>query len=130
MASRLKAGQVARTIAVRRAEREAGYQRAGELREQGLKSSAIACQLGIHERTLRHWFERGVAPDVRPPRRRQSDFDLYAAYVLQHWQAGERNGTRIWEEIAAEVLSGVPTHGLSLSLDPQENGGESSCPNA
>ena len=55
--------QVARTIAIRRAERDARYQQAVHLREQGLASKEIARQLGISERTVRHWFERGVAPD-------------------------------------------------------------------
>src|SRR5579859_13731 len=48
-------GQVARTIAVRRAERDARYQQAVSLREQGLSIKQIACQFGIHERTVRHW---------------------------------------------------------------------------
>jgi len=61
----------------------------------------MACQLGVSERTVRHWFERGVAPDTRPRRKRQSDFDPYAPYVLKRWQDGERNGTRLWQEIAA-----------------------------
>jgi transposase len=99
-------GQVARTIAVRRAERDARYQQAVSLREQGLSIKQIACQFGIHERTVRHWFERGVAPDTRPRRKRQSDFDPFAAYVLKRWQDGERNGTRLWEEIAAQGYPG------------------------
>lgn len=99
-------GQVARTIAVRRAERDARYQQAVDLREQGLSIREIARQLGIHERTVRHWFERGVAPDTKPRRKRQSDFDLYAPYVLTRWQDGERNGARLWEEIAAQGYPG------------------------
>jgi transposase len=69
--------QVARTIAVRRAERDAHYQRVN-LREQGFSIKEIACRLGVNARTVRHWFERKVAPDVRPRRKRQSDFDPYA----------------------------------------------------
>lgn len=97
---------VARTIAVRRAERDARYQQAVHLREQGLSIKEMACQLGISERTVRHWFERGVAPDTRPRRKRQSDFDPYAPYVLKRWQNGERNGTRLWQEIAAQGYPG------------------------
>ena len=66
----------------------------------------MACQLGVHERTVRHWFERGVAPDTRPRRKRQSDFDPYAPYALKRWQDGERNGTRLWQEIAAQGYPG------------------------
>ncbi|HEY4388828.1 MAG TPA: ISL3 family transposase [Ktedonobacteraceae bacterium] len=98
--------QVARTIAIRRAERDARYQQAVRLREQGLAIKEIACQLGASERTVRHWFERGVAPDTRPRRKQQSGFDPYAPYVLKRWRDGERNGTRLWEEIAAQGYPG------------------------
>jgi transposase len=98
--------QVARTISTRRAERDVRYQQAIHLREQGRSSSEIACQLSISERTVRHWFKRGVAPDTRPRRKRQSDFDPYAPYVLKRWQDGEWNGTRLWEEIAAQGYPG------------------------
>jgi transposase len=47
-----------------------------------------------------------VAPDVRPRRKRQSDFDPYAPYVLKRWEEGERNGTQLWQEIAAQGYSG------------------------
>ena len=97
---------VARTIATRRAERDVRYQQAVLLREQGCSVKQIACQLGASERTVRHWFERGVAPDTRPRRKRQSDFDPYAAYVLKRWQDGEHNGTRLWEEITAQGYPG------------------------
>ena len=98
--------QVERTIAIRRAERDARYQQAVSLHEQGRSIKEIACQLRVSERTVRHWFERGVAPDTRPRRKRQSDFDPYAPYVLKRWQEGERNGTRLWEEITAQGYPG------------------------
>jgi len=98
--------QIERAIAIRRAERDARYQQAISLREQGRSNKEIACQFRISERTVRHWFERGVAPDTRPRSKRQSDFDSYAAYVLKRWQDGERNGTRLWEEIVAQGYPG------------------------
>lgn len=97
---------VVQTIATRRAERDARYQQAVLLREQGCSVKQIACQLGASERTVRHWFERGVAPDTRPRRKQQSDFDPYAAYVLKRWQDGEHNGTRLWHEIATQGYPG------------------------
>jgi transposase len=98
--------QVMRTTAIRRSERDARYQQAVYLRKQGVSVKEIARQLGSHERTVRHWFERGVAPDVRPRRKQHSDFDPYAPSVLKRWQDGERNGTRLWEEIAAQGYPG------------------------
>jgi transposase len=58
------------------------------------------------ERTVRHWRKLGVAPDVRPRRKRQSDFDPYAPYVLKRWEEGERNGTHRWHEMAAQGYPG------------------------
>jgi transposase len=43
--------QVARTIAIRRAERDARYQQAVSLREQGLSINEVASRLGVHART-------------------------------------------------------------------------------
>jgi transposase len=97
---------VARTIATRRAERDARYQQARLLREQGLAIKEIAYQLSVSQRTVQHWFERGVAPDTRPRRKQQSDFDPYAPYVLKRWQDGERNGSRLWKEIVAQGYPG------------------------
>lgn len=97
---------VAQITAIHRTERDVRYQQAVQLREQGCSNKGIACQLGISERTVRHWFKQGAAPDIRPRRKRQSDFDRYSAHVLQRWQDGERNGMRLWEEIAAQGYPG------------------------
>ncbi len=97
---------VTRVISTRRAEREARYQQVENLHKQGLTSKEIAYRLGISERTVRHWLHRGIAPDVRPRRKRQSDFDPYAPYVLKRWEEGERNGTHLWHEIAAQGYPG------------------------
>ena len=96
--------QVKRAISTHRAEREARYQQVEDFQKQGLTSQEIARRLGVSERTVRHWRKRGVAPDVRPRRKRQSDFDLYAPYVLKRWEQGERNGTHLWQEIAAQGI--------------------------
>jgi transposase len=71
-----------------------------------LTAKEIAHRMAISERTVRHWLKRGVAPDVRPRRKRQSDFDPYALYVLKRWEEGERNGTHLWHEIAAQGYPG------------------------
>lgn len=100
--------QVKRVISTRRAEREARHQQVESFQKPGLTSKEIARRLGISERTVRHWLQRGVVPDVRPRRKRQSDFDPYAPYVLKRWQNGERNGTQRWQEIAAQGYPGSP----------------------
>lgn len=98
--------QVKQTISTHRAEREARYRHVEGLHQQGLTSQQIAHHLGMNDRTVRHWLKRGVAPDTRPRRKRQSDFDPYAPYVLKRWEQGEHNGTRLWEEIAAQGYPG------------------------
>ena len=100
--------QVKRAISTHRAEREARYHQVEDFQKQGLTVKEIAHRLRISERTVRHWRKLGVAPDVRPRRKRQSDFDPYAPYVLKRWEQGERNGTHLWQEIAA--ASGIQAH--------------------
>ena len=58
------------------------------------------------ERTVRHWLQRGTAPDVRPRRKYHSDFDAYAPYVLKRWQQGCHRGMDLWREIAAQGYPG------------------------
>lgn len=49
--------QVNQTISTHRAEREARYQHVERLHQQGLTSQQIAHQLGMNDRTVRHWRE-------------------------------------------------------------------------
>ena len=98
--------QVTQAISTRRAEREARYQQVENLHKQGLTSKEIARRIAISERTVRHWLHRGVAPDTRPRRKYPSAFDPYAPYVLTRWEEGERNGSHIWREIAAQGYPG------------------------
>ncbi len=98
--------QIKRAISTHRAERETRYQQVEDFQQQGLTAKEIAHRLGVSERTVRHWRKRGVAPDVRPRRKRQSEFDPYAPYVLKRWEEGERNGTQLWQEIAAQGYPG------------------------
>jgi transposase len=93
-------------VATRRAEREARYQQVVTLREQGLTSKQIADRLMMHERTVRHWLKRQVAPDVRQRRKYASDFDPYAPFVLKRWQQGCHNGLQLWREIVAQGYPG------------------------
>jgi transposase len=111
--------QVKRAITTHRAEREARYQQVEGFQKQGLTTKEIAHRLGVSERTVRHWRKLGVAPDVRPRRKRESDFDLYAPYVLKRWEEGERNGTHHRPRNCRAGLSGFTADGLSLPENPQ-----------
>ena len=122
--------QVKQAISTRRAEREARYQQVESLHKQGLTTKEIACRMTISERTVRHWLHRGVAPDTRQRRKYASAFDPYAPYVLTRWEEGERNGTHLWREIAAQGYPGsqrmlyrfletLKTHELGTSAQVQ-----------
>ena len=91
----------------RRAGRHARYQQVVQLREQGMKPKQIAQRLAMGERTVRDWLKRGTFPEARKRRKRHSSFDAFAPYVLERWQAGERNGLTLWREIKERGYSGT-----------------------
>src|SRR5436305_6108992 len=51
---------VKQAIVTRRTERNERYQQIMALRAQGLTSAAIARRLGMKERTVRDWLQRGT----------------------------------------------------------------------
>ena len=63
---------VNQAIPTRRAEREAHYQQVESFHLQGLPTKEIARRMAMSERTVRHWIQRGVAPDTRPRRKYRS----------------------------------------------------------
>jgi transposase len=88
-------------------ERYERYQQVLALRAQRLTSKQIARQLGMKERTVRHWLQQGgISPQAKCYRKRKSRFDPYAPYVLERWKQGERNGLQLHREIAAQGYKG------------------------
>ncbi len=83
----------------RRAGREARYEQAMERHSQGLSAKEIAGQLGMSQRTVQTWLAAETFPEAKKRRKKRSDFDLFAPYVLKRWQEGERNGLTLWREI-------------------------------
>jgi DNA-binding NarL/FixJ family response regulator len=84
----------------RHAERLDRYQQLIHLREEGFTQKEIARQLGMAERTVRHWLTRGIPygkPELRHKRSR--DFDPYAASVRERFLQGSRNGLQLWREL-------------------------------
>jgi transposase len=89
------------------AERSDRYQQLVELRNEGLTNKEIARRLGMAERTVRHWFKRGIPygkPELR--RKRSHGFDPYIPYVIERWNQGERNGLCIFRELQARGFKG------------------------
>ena len=91
----------------RRAGRRSRYEQVVERHRQGLSAKEIACQLDLSERTVRRWLASGTFPEARKRRKRHSDFDQFAPYVLKRWQEGERNGMELWREIVSLGYTGT-----------------------
>jgi len=90
----------------RRAGRKARYEQVMESHKQGLTAKEIAHQMDMSERTIQRWLAAGTFPEAKKRRKKGSDFDLFAAYVLKRWQEGERNGLTLWREIQKQGYTG------------------------
>jgi transposase len=88
-------------------ERADRYQQLLALREEGLTTKEIARRLGMAERTIRRWMERGIPYEKAELRRKQRNrFDPYVPYITERWNQGERNGQRLFQELQAQGYKG------------------------
>lgn len=95
------------THLARHAERSDRYQQLVELRKAGLTTKEIARRLGMAERTVRHWFTRGIPyENAELRRKRRKRFDPYLPYITERWNQGERNGQRLFRELQAQGYKG------------------------
>jgi transposase len=92
---------------VRQAARAAEYEQMRALQAQGLRVVEIARRLGKSRGTVRRWLAQGACPEGTHRRPRFSQFDAYAPYVLERWQAGCHNGLQLWHEIAERGFRGT-----------------------
>ena len=76
----------------RRAGREARYEQVMERCEQGLTAQEIGCQLGMSERTVQKWKASGTFREAKKRRKKHSEFDIFAPYVLKRWQEIQKQG--------------------------------------
>jgi transposase len=90
----------------RRAGREARYEQVISEHRQGLTAKEIAQDLGLSGRTVQRWLAAGTFPEAKKRRKKRSEFDAFAPYVLKRWQEGERNGLALWREIVAQGYTG------------------------
>ena len=91
---------------IRRAGRKARYEQVREGLSQGLTTQEIACQLGMSARTVQQWKASGTFPEAKRRRKKHSEFETFAPYVLKRWQEGERNGLTLWQEIQKQGYTG------------------------
>jgi len=90
----------------RRAQKLDRYEQVLELHDQGLTVADIGSRIGISGRTVQRWLAHGSFPEARRRRRRPSLIDPYERYVLQWWQAGNRNGLQLYRELTAQGYRG------------------------
>ena len=98
----------------RQAERQARYEQITALQNQGMKSAEIAAVVGMAERTVRHWRERGNIPYAGPRKPRSSPLDSYKTYLLERWHQGCQSGAQLERELRAVMLQRVTKGDLSL----------------
>ena len=90
----------------RAAERRVRYEQITALQKQGMKSAEIAADVGMAERTVRQWQERGDVPYAGPRKPRSSSLDSYKTYLLERWQQGCRTGAHLERELRAQGYKG------------------------
>ncbi len=71
-----------------------------------MKPKEIAQRVGISARTVQSWLAAGTFPEAKKRRKKQSSFEPFARYVRARWEAGERNGLTLWEEIQEQGYTG------------------------
>jgi transposase len=89
-----------------RQRREARFEEAVRLREQGMTIRGIARALGLGRKTVRRWLRAGHAPTWRHADRGRSILDPFSDYLETRWAAGCRNGTGLWREIREHGFTG------------------------
>jgi transposase len=86
--------------------RDARFEEAVRLREQGMTIRGIARALGVGRKTVRRWLRAGHAPTWRHADRGRSILDPFRDHLEMRWAAGYRNGTGLWREIHERGFTG------------------------
>ena len=90
---------------IRRVARLERYQQVHHLHRQGWQQKTIAHHLGISPRTVSRYLAAATFPEHRR-RRRTSKLDRYKTYLLQRWNEGCHNATRLADEIRSQGYVG------------------------
>jgi transposase len=111
---------------IRKVPGEVRYQQMLALQEAGLSTRIIAKRLGVTQRTIQRWLAEAHGPYAGTRKPRRSPLDWSVRYLRERWEAGERNGTVLWEELKAQgyigssrsVASRVWLHGAIIHGSP------------
>ena len=94
--------------ASRRAARLERYEQVHQLHQKGWQQVAIAQHMGISTRTVQRFLAAESFPERRP-RHFASQLDPYKVYLLQRWNQGCHNATRLAREIRLQGYPGGVT---------------------
>ncbi len=85
---------------------EERYQQALVLAQASIPTGTIAKRLGVGPRTIQRWLAQEHGPYAGPCKPRRSPLDWSTRYLRERWEAGERNGTVLWEELKTQAYTG------------------------
>ena len=86
---------------------EACYQQMLALRQAGHSTASIARRLGVVPRTIQYWLTYKHGPYTQPRQPRRSSLDKSSMrYLRERWDAGERNGTVLWQALKDQGYKG------------------------
>ena len=90
-----------------RTRRLARYKHVWDLHHKGWPAQAIATDVGMSRQSVFRYLRSSTFPE-RQPRRplRAGVLDPFKAYVVERWNAGCRNATKLFEEIKAQGFQG------------------------
>jgi transposase len=95
----------------RRQRRLANYEQVHRLRQQGFAVKDIAHHLGMGERTVFTYLASPQFPEWKQSHRRHSGarsiLTPYTGYLLEQWNAGQRQAKRLFEEIVQQGYTGT-----------------------
>jgi transposase len=96
--------QLSRQRRQRRFER---YQQVIALHQSGVSQRAIAMQLGMERKTVRHWLRAEQFPERQIPQRRSS-VDRWLSHLEKRWADGCHNRSQLWRELQAQGIDFTP----------------------
>jgi hypothetical protein len=84
----------------------ARYDHILELQKHGMKSAAIALQLGVTPRIVQRWIATGDIPYSRHHKQISRLIDPYKASLLSRWHQRYRTGVQLERELRAKGYKG------------------------
>jgi len=89
------------------ARRQARYDRVVALHREGHSLREVARRAGVCRNTVRRYLDAGAYVACAKRARRPRGCDVYATYLRERWEAGERNSAALLAELRARGYTGA-----------------------